>query len=439
MGMKRIFITFFAVAAAQFLAAQSFTSYLTGSPDDLDVQPEFGICLMGGAGEIDEGMIWFLEKANGGDVLVIRASGSDGYNDYMFSELGVTLNSVETIVFHNASAAYDPYVIERINGAEAIWIAGGDQSNYVDYWKDTPIAEAINYLLNERGGAVGGLSAGMAIMAQGYFTAQNGGITSEEALANPFDNSATIGWNDFINAPFLENAITETHFNDPDRIRYGRIVAFMARLAYNENLPTVRGFAANEYCAIAIGADGLARAFGEYPQYPNEKVYFLQSNCEGPQTPEIIEAHQPLTWVRNYRAVKVYEVPATESGENYFDLNDWVSGEGGYWENWYVVEGELHRSDDELAPDCVIGITEKENNLFTLFPNPTHSAVNIQLSEPFSGKWQIADGMGRIVSKGNVSSTDLMPIDVTDLPAGMYNLILTSGQKHNSSPFIIFR
>ena len=437
--MKTIFITLFAVVTAHFTTAQSYTGYLTGSGVDADVQPDFGICLMGGAGEIDEGMIWFLEKANGGDVLVIRASGSDGYNNYMYNELGVSLNSVETIVFHNASAANDPYVIERINGAEAIWIAGGNQENYVDYWKDTPISEAINNLLNVRAGAVGGLSAGMAIMAQGYFSAQNGGITSEEALENPFDNSVTLGWDDFIHAPFLENAITETHFNDPTRIRYGRIMAFMARLAYNENLATVRGFAANEYCAIAIGSDGLARAFGEYPQYPNERVYFLQSNCEGTQTPEIIEANQPLTWQRNYRAVKVYEVPATESGENYFDLNDWLSGQGGNWQNWYVTEGELHRSDDELAPDCIVGITEKENNLFTLFPNPTAGLMNIQLSELFSGTWQIADVSGRIVLMGNVNASGVYPIDITGLSNGAYNMILSSGQKHNSTPFIIFR
>ena len=37
---------------------------------------------MGGASENDAAMAWFLERAGGGDVLVLRASGSDGYNDY---------------------------------------------------------------------------------------------------------------------------------------------------------------------------------------------------------------------------------------------------------------------------------------------------------------------------------------------------------------------
>ena len=53
---------------------------------------------MGGATEDDNAMIWFLERSNGGDILVLRTSGSDGYNNYLFSELGVNVNSVETIV-----------------------------------------------------------------------------------------------------------------------------------------------------------------------------------------------------------------------------------------------------------------------------------------------------------------------------------------------------
>ena len=43
--------------------------------------------MMGGATEDDNAMKWFLERANGGDVLILRASGSDGYNQYLYSQL----------------------------------------------------------------------------------------------------------------------------------------------------------------------------------------------------------------------------------------------------------------------------------------------------------------------------------------------------------------
>lgn len=62
--------------------------------------------------------------ADGGDILVLRASGSDGYNNYFYSQLGVTINSVETIVFNNGQAASNAYIQRRIDEAEAIWLAG---------------------------------------------------------------------------------------------------------------------------------------------------------------------------------------------------------------------------------------------------------------------------------------------------------------------------
>ena len=53
---------------------------------------------MGGASENDEAMKWLLQKANGGDVVVLRSSGGNGYNNYLYSELGISDNSVETLV-----------------------------------------------------------------------------------------------------------------------------------------------------------------------------------------------------------------------------------------------------------------------------------------------------------------------------------------------------
>lgn len=89
---------------------------------------------MGGASEHDNAMKWFLEQANGRDVLVLRTSGSNGYNDYMLNQLGVNINSVETIVCHNASASQETYIHDKIKNAEAIWFAGGDQWTYISYW-----------------------------------------------------------------------------------------------------------------------------------------------------------------------------------------------------------------------------------------------------------------------------------------------------------------
>lgn len=435
--MRLILFVLFNISLAHFAFGQStdvYTSYLTGSNQDTIVQPDFGICMMGGGVESDPAMKWFLQKANGGDVVVIRTSGSAGYNNYMYSQLGVSLNSVETIVFHSAAAATDPYVIERLNGAEAVWIAGGDQSDYVSYWRDTPVQDAINNLILERGGAIGGTSAGMAILSQGYFPASNGGITSPTALFNPFNSAVVLGWDDFLNTPFLENTITDTHFNE--RTRYGRLTTFMARLLDDQYLEFIRGIGANTHVAIAIDAEGIAHAYGDYPQYSDEFAYFLQSNCEVTQSPEILVAGQPLTWNRTNKAVKVYKLPATSSGENYFDLNDWFTGEGGEWQNWYVDEGELTMVEDQNPPNCIVGLLESSEGDFKLYPNPTCDELTIERIEGGTAKWQVIDISGRTIMSGRIDANNSETIDVSSLKTGVYNITLDSDHKVISSRFL---
>lgn len=56
------------------------------------------------------------------------------------------LHSVETIRFEAPAAAIDSFVIKKIRGAELLFIAGGDQFDYYQLWKDGPIQDAINYL-----------------------------------------------------------------------------------------------------------------------------------------------------------------------------------------------------------------------------------------------------------------------------------------------------
>ena len=158
------------------LHAQAFTVYNTGAEVDGDFQASGGVCLMGGASESDDAMMWFLGRAGGGDVLVLRASGSDGYNNYMYSDLGVDIHRVTTVVCQAPSASYNDEVLALVEGAEAIWFAGGDQADYHNLWQDTPLNDAINDALTQRDVVVGGTSAGMAILGGMRFTAQNGTV-----------------------------------------------------------------------------------------------------------------------------------------------------------------------------------------------------------------------------------------------------------------------
>ncbi len=325
---------------------EPFTSYFTGNETDAEVTPDFGITMMGGRSEHDNAMQWFLRQANGGDILVLRASGSDGYNNYLFSELGVQVNSVETLVIDNADAANHQYVLGKIANAEAIWVAGGDQSKYYTIWGDSPMKQALNDHINVKKGVIGGTSAGMAILGEWVYTATNGSIVSTEALTNPFDEKLTLA-NDFLNVPFLNNLVTDTHYHDRDR--EGRHSAFMARIASTTG-QRVFGIACDEYAAVNIDANGIARVYGDAPAN-QEAVYFIQSGCSATASPEVIESGSSLTWDQSNQALFVYKVIGNSSGNATFNLNDWATANGGEWLNWYVDRGVWHTTSGQ-SPDC---------------------------------------------------------------------------------------
>nr|WP_321236526.1 T9SS type A sorting domain-containing protein [uncultured Psychroserpens sp.] len=413
--MKKITLLF--IVLTQIVTAQNYTEYATGSSTDIDTNHEFGICLMGGASENDNAMIWFLEKANGGDVVVLRASGSDGYNNYMYSELGVTINSVTTFVIDNAAGAIDPYVLQKVENAEAIWFAGGDQFNYVSFFKDNAMETALNNFVNIKGGVIGGTSAGMAILGSAYFSAENGTVTNAQALSNPYHNRMTLGYNDFLNVPFLENVITDTHYDDPDR--RGRHSAFLARYATDNNSRAF-GIACNEYTAVCIEPSGRALVFGEYPTYP-EFAFFLQSNCTTDFMPETCVDGQALTWNQGSEAIKVAKIPGTETGENYIDLSNWYDGGGHIWENWSVASGTFSTAST-VNPNCdLLSVTETHDLQISVGPNPFRDSITID-SQHTEFDAKLYDVFGKLVAQYQNQSQ----LKFSGLASGLYVLKLSS-------------
>ena len=64
---------------------------------------------------------------------------------------------------------------------------------------------------------------------------------------------------------------------------------------------------------------------------------FLQTNGA---LPEQIEPELPLIWENKGRAVKVYRIEGTPSGSGLFDLNNWLTADGGSWEYWFTTGGD---------------------------------------------------------------------------------------------------
>ncbi len=416
---KTLFSFFVIVLLHNIGVAQSYTSYFTGDVSDTVVSPLGGTCMMGGATENDDAMKWFLERSGGGDVLVIRASGSNGYNDYLYSELGVSVNSVETIVFHDGQAALDSYVLEQIANAEAIWMAGGNQWNYVDYWRDSQISQIINENIANKNIVIGGTSAGMAVLGGIYFTAQFGTITSTTALQNPYNNTLTISRDSFFNVPFLQNTITDTHYDDPDR--RGRHVAFLARAVKDWGV-NAKGIACDEYTSVCIDNDGKAYVFGNFPN-SDDNVYFLQVNCFAPSEPEFCEAGYDLNWVRNDQAIKVYRIKGDASGSKYLDLNNWEEGNGGIWEDWYVEDGTLNTNSGDPIDIVACEFSSTQNILeeqIEFFPNPlTDDFLQIKNEAHQIDRVEVFDAQGKKIFKGNKKQY-IYKIDFSNFPSGVF-------------------
>eukprot|EP01121_Diplochlamys_sp_Union-15-3_P009606 TRINITY_DN2618_c0_g4_i1.p1 TRINITY_DN2618_c0_g4~~TRINITY_DN2618_c0_g4_i1.p1 ORF type:complete len:336 (+),score=51.65 TRINITY_DN2618_c0_g4_i1:54-1061(+) len=246
------------------------------------VAPQGGTMLMGGSTDVDEAFKWLIKNSGGGNILILRASGADGYNSYIYNLGGV--ESVATIVFSNAKASADPFVLEKVSEATAVFFAGGDQSVYMNYWNQTSLQVLLQSMANNHI-TMGGTSAGMAIMGEYVYTAHTGSVTSSEALADPYHPSITIGV-DFFYYPYLRGVITDTHFYQRDRM--GRSVAFMARIKQDWT-GLVRGIACDEATGVIFDEYGLGRVVTA--SKTNDYCYFF----EAPNPPTVCRPGTPLS------------------------------------------------------------------------------------------------------------------------------------------------
>lgn len=288
------------------LPAPPYQHSLVGDPVDVKrPRPAFpSLVLMGGGRSVPEAFQWMTGKGGGGNFVVIRATGTDVYNDYLYSLGGAS--SVETLVIPSREAAHDPFVIDRVRNAEALFIAGGNQGDYVRSWKDTPLERAIHELAANNV-PIAGFSAGLAILGEYAFTAERGPIRSAAAMADPFDEAITLS-HDFLALPYLANVITDSHFDTRDRI--GRLITFMSRLVGDGRTKSVRGIGVSVGTALLV-ENGWAQKVGRGP------VYFLEANTP----PEVLQPNVPLT----HRDIRIQRL----DGAGPFDMRRWSVGEDG--------------------------------------------------------------------------------------------------------------
>jgi len=297
-----------------------FTSFIVGNPGDAQASPNLspGLGLMGGGTDVDAAFQWMCQRAGGGDFVVIRTTGTDAYNPYI-QQLCPQMDSVETIIITSVTGANSAYVSTQIQNAEALWIAGGDQSTYVDLWRGTAVQTGVNFLLNSKHAPVGGTSAGLAVLSQFIYTGALGSVTSSQALANPFHRYVTLD-RDLFQVSLGVNQLYDSHFVTRDRM--GRSLVFLARIVNNGWATQPRAIGIDEETALLVLPTGAATMVGV------GAAYFLQA----PGPAQVLVAKTPLTYLN----IGVYKLP--QGGT--FNLTNWT-GSGGVAYTLNVNNGAL--------------------------------------------------------------------------------------------------
>jgi cyanophycinase-like exopeptidase len=318
----RCLISLLLFGASFVHAGDSYKYFRVGNKADIQTKPAAGIAMMGGGTDLDEAFRWLCNKGNGGDFLILRARGDDDYNPYVNGLCKA--NSVATLIIPNHDAALEPAVTDIIRKAEVIFIAGGDQSNYVRGWQGTPVEKAINEGI-AAGKPIGGTSAGLAVQGEFVYGCMKDkpddkDLASTDVLPNPYFDRVTLV-RDFLKIPHLESLITDSHFAKRDRL--GRSLGFLARLMKDGWSSSPREVAIDEKSAALVEADGKGTVVGT-----GKGVYFMKPT----QAPEVCEKDVPLT----FREISVYRVKAG----GHFDLKSWT-GDGGTAYSLSVEQGKI--------------------------------------------------------------------------------------------------
>lgn len=291
--------------APGFGAKKNYDYIRVGNAADVVKQTTGGTVLMGGGTDVDAAFQWMCGLSGGGDFLVLRATGTDAYNPYI-QHLCPGANSVATLIVPSRAGASDSFVVAAVEQAEAVWLAGGDQSNYLNYWKGTPLQAALQAKAGRA--PLGGTSAGMNVLTQFIYSALlSQGVTSSQALADPFTKYLTLD-RDFLAVAGLEGIIGDPHFVERDRM--GRDLAFLCRIYANGWSTAPRGISVDVETALLVDVNGGTSVAGK------GNAYFLKASS----APLTCQPKRPLT----YLGVKVHRIAAGDT----FDLSTW-KGTGG--------------------------------------------------------------------------------------------------------------
>lgn len=130
---------------------------------------------------------------------------------------------VSLVVDEKNADAQETY--DAIERADVVFIRGGDQGRYVKWWRGKKTEKAIHAVF-DRGGCVGGTSAGCAVLGEWTYDAIRDGLSADEALADARHTNLTLT-HGFLG--LVPGVLFDTHYSE--RGRLPRTMVMLARIA----------------------------------------------------------------------------------------------------------------------------------------------------------------------------------------------------------------
>jgi uncharacterized repeat protein (TIGR01451 family) len=89
--------------------------------------------------------------------------------------------------------------------------------------------------------------------------------------------------------------------------------------------------------------------------------------------------------------------------------------------------------------DIALGVSElADDNMFDVYPNPASQEINITLPGMVNGNVKLVDVLGKVVFNEQLNG-DHKTIDLSDLAPGIYNIVVTTGEKTGVRRVVITR
>ena len=198
---------------------------------------------------------------------VAQALANDAWLPDYFQWIGTTaaLNvqgfNVEVTSLSDANSSTR---VDAVANADVIFLKGGDQGEYYDKWNGTLLESHIRNVVQTRGGAVGGTSAGAMSQAQ-YCFCGGADLISADVLADaktPYLDDVSQPGTSGIHTDFLSlvaNVVIDTHYTQ--RGRMGRLLGVLARAVEDSGNRTIVAIGLDQKTGIVI-RNGIAEVIG---------------------------------------------------------------------------------------------------------------------------------------------------------------------------------